>query len=239
MRIVFKTIILEDEADAMAMMKSFLDRYSKESGQTFEVLAYDNAAKMLESYDATADIVFTDIQMAGIDGMSAAKKIRERDKEVLIIFVTNLAQYAIEGYEVKAFDFILKPIRYTSFSMKLNRAIKDLQHKRNDVNLNINTKDGIRRIAVSDIIYAEVRNHDTVLHTANGDIKMRITLSKLAKELEEHHFSLCNACYLVNLRYVNQIDIDNVILGNNRLRISQSKRKAFLSEVAKYCGGSE
>lgn len=237
---MIKTIILEDEKDAADALRAYLSQYSAEKGVAFDVRSYDNAVDLLEAYDASADVVFADIQMPLIDGMSAAKKIRDRDKSVLIVFVTNLAQYAIEGYEVGAFDFILKPMRRTSFFMKLDRIINELGHRRSDVMINLHTRDGIRRIAVSDILYAEVMNHDVVLHTSSGEsIRMRTTLSGLAVELESHHFALCNACYLVNLRHVSGVDLDYVNVGGSKLRVSQSKRKAFMQAIARYAGGSE
>lgn len=232
-------VILEDEAEAAETLKAYLERFARERGTPFDVRVYDNAVDLLDEYDTSADIMFMDIQMPLIDGMSAAKKIRERDKNVLMVFVTNLAQYAIEGYDVGAFDFILKPVRYTGFSMKLDRMLKELAHRRSDITINLYTRDGMCRVAVSDIYYAEVMNHDVILHTTGGDLKMRTSLSKLCEQLADYHFALCNACYLVNLRYVTRIDLDFVTVADHKLRISQSKRKAFLQVTAKYCGGSE
>ena len=154
---MIKTIILEDEKDAADALRAYLSQYSAEKGVAFGVRSYDNAVDLLEAYDASADVVFADIQMPLIDGMSAAKKIRDRDKSVLIVFVTNLAQYAIEGYEVGAFDFILKPVRRTSFFMKLDRIINELGHRRSHGMINLHAR---RHTPHSRFGYSVRRGHE-------------------------------------------------------------------------------
>ena len=236
---MIKTILLEDEREAMATLKGFIEKFSTESGQIIDTVCFFDAVEMLESYSpGQADIVFLDIQMPGIDGLRVAKKIREMDNEVMIIFVTNLAQYAVEGYAVQAYDFILKPVRYTGFKMKMTRICNSLEYKRDDYSFCIASKDGMRRIFASDVSYMEVINHDVIIHTATGDVKTRSTLSRFAKELESKHFVLCNSCYLVNLKHVRSIKGEYVVVGKEELRISQPKRKDFLQEVASYFGES-
>ena len=102
-----KIYVLEDEKAVSDKLCAYIDRYCGERGYTAEVKVFPNAFDLLENYHADADILFMDIQLPLMSGMDAAKKLRETDKKVLIVFVTNLAQYAVEGYEVNAFDFIL------------------------------------------------------------------------------------------------------------------------------------
>ncbi len=230
--------ILEDEPSAAANLKAHIDRFGAENGRAFSVTVFDNAVSLLENYSAEADIVFMDIQMPMMNGMDAARKIRERDTDVVIVFVTNLAQYAIEGYEVGAYDFVLKPVRYDAFAMKMERLCRMIDHKADSDTLVFSGKGGMRRVGTGEITYIEVSNHDMTVHTENGEFRVRGSLSSMKAKLDEKHFVLCNSCYLVNLAYVKCVEGECVVVGRDRLRISQPKRKSFLGEVAKYLGGS-
>lgn len=235
---MINVIILEDEKQASDKLRSYLARFSSERGIVFNVTVYDNAVSMLEVYKADADIIFVDIQMPLMNGMDAAHLVRERDEKVILVFVTNLAQYAIKGYEVGAHDFVLKPVRYEAFAMKLERLCHIVGHSDNDRTLVFAGKDKMRRVNAEEILYMEVVNHDITVHMASGEFRVRGTLSSMREKLEGRHFVMCNSCYLVNLAYVSGVDGDIVVVGGHRLRISQPKRKAFLQEVAKYLGGS-
>lgn len=107
-----RVCVLEDEKIVADKLCSFIEKYCAEQGVRVEVQVFPDAFALLEGYHADVDILFMDIQLPVMNGMEAAKKIRETDEKVLIVFVTNLAQYAVEGYDVNAFDFILKPVEY-------------------------------------------------------------------------------------------------------------------------------
>lgn len=237
---MIRLVVLEDEKTACDALLGYIKRYSEESKKNFDVVAYDNALDFIDKYKVSADVIFMDIQMPYLNGMDAAKKVREMDENVVIVFVTNLARYAIEAYEVNAYDFVLKPVRYSAFSMKMDRICRYVERNRNGTRLlNIITREVKKRVCVSEIKYVEVRNHEVILHCVDEEIKFRGTLSAIADELHEAEFALCNSCYLVNLKYVTEIDGDSVNVGGEKLRISQPKRKQFVREVAKYIGGSE
>ena len=199
---------------------------------------YADALEELENYRADFDVLFMDIQLNMMTGMEAAERIRRQDSRVLIVFVTNLAQYAVEGYQVNAFDFILKPVDYNGFAMKLDRIARELEHRSDDVFVNLKTKDGYVRLNVARIAYVEVRAHDLIYHADGETVAVRGTLKNAASELEGRYFSLCNSCYLVNLACVKRANKTVVLNTGEELPISQGKRKQFLSELAKYMGGT-
>lgn len=236
---MLKIGILEDEPKQMQRIINFLEQFSQEHPSfSYTVEQYERGAHLLEQYRRDCDLLFLDIQLPDMLGIEAAHRIREMDQNVMIIFVTNLTQYAIEGYSVRAFDYILKPVSYPAFSAKLERALRILSHREQQVSIDIRCREGSRRLSSNMILYLEVFDHDLIIHTDQGDIKQWGSLSKYEKMLEGAHFARCNSCYLVNLKFVQGIERDTAVVGKNRLPISKSRRKAFLAALAQYKGGS-
>lgn len=107
---MYNIAIVEDSKEATDVLKSYFDRFSEEMGARFNVVCFDNALDFLENYSSAFNLVLMDINMPHMDGMEASHRLREIDNNVTLIFVTNMAQYAIRGYEVGATDFIVKPV---------------------------------------------------------------------------------------------------------------------------------
>ena len=152
--------------------------------------------------------------------------------------MTNLAQYAVEGYQVSAFDFILKPGDYNGFAMKLARICKELEQRSDKGSVTLKTKSGFTRLSISRISYVEVRGHDIIYHMDGDSIVARGTMKNVASQLEGHYFSLCNSCYLVNLAYVKKANKTVMLSTGEELPISQGKRKQFMAQLARYIGGT-
>ncbi len=228
--------ILEDEKEVSDKIKSYVQKFFDLRGENVQIFSYSDAYTLIENYHADFDVMFMDIQMNLMNGMEAAVRIRQIDPRVLIVFVTNLAQYAVEGYAVNAFDFILKPVDYNGFAMKLERICKELNHRKPGEFINVKTKNGIARLNVSDIAYVEVKTHDVIYHAGGEVYVARGTLKSVTQELDKYYFSLCNSCYLVNLAYVRKVNKTVILSTGDELFVSQGKRKQFMSELAKYIG---
>ena len=147
---MIRIAIVEDEESYISVLKEYLERYKKESGEQIEVTVYHDGDEIAAFYRAQFDIILMDIEMKFIDGMTAAEEIRKVDSSVSIIFITNAPQYAIRGYEVGALDYILKPVSYFTFSQKLGRAVSKLK-KRSRKWITIPVKGGVM-LRVRDII---------------------------------------------------------------------------------------
>lgn len=234
----FKVAVVEDDEAARRSLTDKIERYAEEKGHTITVSGFSDAYFFLMNYKSDYAVIFLDIEMPGMNGMEAAKKVRQSDSAAIIVFVTNLAQYAVEGYAVAAFDFVLKPVSYPAFQMKFDRICKELSHRLDDHCIYIGNRTQNKRVRVLDIYYVESENHDLLFHTTDGLVRMRGTMADMEKRLAPHHFVRCNSCYLVNLRYIDNLCGDRVIVGGAELRISQSRRHAFLAEFARYTGGS-
>ena len=233
---VIKVILVEDDAKDAGIFKACLKRYGEENSETFSLKVYDSALTFLSEYKSDAEMVFMDIELPDIDGMEASRRLREIDNKVVLVFVTNMAQYASKGYEVNAVDFILKPLQYYDFNMKMKKAVRVVQQYSEKYFML--SEGGVkRRICVNDVIYVEVMVHNVVYHTEKGNIEIKGSLKETEKLLESYGFARCNNCYLVSLRHVTEIGKNTVIAGGEELQMSRPKRKAFIKSLADFYGG--
>lgn len=234
---MYRIAVVEDEQQYRDEVCQYIEQYATEHQLKFDVTTYTDGQEIVDDVQKHYDIIFFDIEMTQLNGMDAAKVIRERDVNVVMVFITNMAQYAIEGYEVGALDFVLKPIDYYGFSFRLARALGRVQKKQGNLEFAINTPGGIRKLNSNDIYYIEIENRFLVYHTAEGDFSQRGTLQSAEEMFQNYHFVKCNHWYLVNLKYVTEIEENIVHVAGSRLEISRRNRAHFLKEVTEYIGG--
>lgn len=231
-----KVVIVEDNQSDEDQLRDHLSRYGRENGESFFITAYKSALDFLSAYKGDADMIFMDIELPDINGMDAARRLRKSDERVVLIFVTNIAQYAIEGYSVSAQDYLLKPVHYNGFSMKIKKALKVV--KRYSDEFFVLSSGGVKvKLRIGDIRYVEVRAHRLIYHTDEGDFEVTGVLSKVEEKLIPFGFFRCNYCYLVNMNRVESVDKDSVMAGGDSLQISRSRKKDFLKALADYYGG--
>ncbi len=147
-----KVIIVEDEESHSKALVRLCSRYQQERGVELDTAVYDNPAVFLQKYHGDADMVLLDILMPQMNGMECARRLRKRDENVLLCFVTSMAQYAIQGYEVGAVDFILKPVNYDEFSLKMDRMLRILR-KQSSATVLVSTRSEMKKIDLRDLAY--------------------------------------------------------------------------------------
>lgn len=228
-------LIIDDIPEEISVLKNYIERYASDFNEKLMIKTCMNGLEVLNQQVFDIDIFFIDIVMPSINGLELAKIIRKDNQNCIIIFVTTMAQYAVNGYEVEALDFMVKPVKYNSFEFKFRRAI-ELAHRNIQNQILIKTNHEKVLLSYSDIFYIEVMEHLLVYHTQKQSYEVWGSISKLAKEMEGHGFQLCNSCYLVNLRYVQSIHDDYVVVQGEELKISKQKKKTFLDALTKYIG---
>lgn len=235
--LMINAAIVDDEQSAGDLLEGYLKRYSEECGTGigFNVSRFNDGLSFLASAKSSYDIVYMDIDMPDFDGMKTAEKLRSFDSSVVIVFVTNMMQFAVKGYEVGALDFLVKPVSYDNFALKLRRAIEQI--KVSGADRIILVSDGVTRaVRRRDIKYAEIISHDIVYHTSEGDIRTYGSLKK-AEQLLGAGFARCNSCYIVNLAFVDSVKGFSVIVDGKELSVSHLKKKEFMKTLADYYGG--
>lgn len=233
---MIRVAIAEDDPACAEQLQGYLERRGRENGEAVELSLFPDGLELVDNYRPVYDLILLDIEMPRLDGMAAAEEIRRLDGEVLILFVTNMAKYAIKGYEVDALGFMLKPVNYFSLALKLKKAQSCLR-SRGQWNLMVPTEDGIKKVPASEVRYVEVLDHRLHLHTEGRVYLMPGTLRDLEAELAGQHFVRCNKGYLVNLRHIELIKSGSVVMsGGDELLISRRKREEFLLAVTEYYG---
>jgi DNA-binding LytR/AlgR family response regulator len=235
---MLRIAIVEDNPTASATLQGYVQRYCQEHPEVgdYQITVFPDGLDIVEDYHPIWDLILMDIEMPHMDGMDAARRIRAVDPAVVLIFVTNMARYAIRGYEVDATDFLLKPVKYAHFSLKLHKAMTLIRSRERRF-LMVNVEGRNVRIATDDILFVEVLNHQLQFYTADATYTTRGTLQELESQLAGLPFARCSKSYLVNLRNVVCVWKETVQLPGHELTITRTKRKEFLQRLSEYMGG--
>lgn len=225
--------IIEDSPRDLDQIQSFLSRYQQEHSISFSVHACKDPMKFLSEYRSDYDLIFMDIGLPPFNGIDIARRLRAIDSVVALVFITNMEQCAINGYEVDALDFVVKPINYYRFSSMMNKALRNIA-LRGEKEVLVRSSSKITRLSISQIYYVEIRDHLLIFHSSMGDLESWGKLSDIEKELADYNFVRCSSSYLVNLRHVVRVDGDTVDVAGDVLPISQRRRKAFYNCVTNY-----
>lgn len=225
--------LVEDDLQYQEELIGFLQRFEQENQEKFRIATFSDGREITAHYSADYDLILMDIEMQEMDGMTAAEKIREQDREVVIIFITNMPQYVMKGYTVDALDYVLKPLTYFAFSQRISRALNRMTHRMRKY-ISIPIRSGVVKLDISQITYVEIMNHSLVYHTVKERYECKGSLTDAAARLEPEHFFRVSNCYLVNLEYVDSVQGSDVTVNGEVLAVSRSRKKQLLDALNDY-----
>lgn len=233
---MLRIAIVDDEEKERKLLESYVKRYFSGDEQKCTIALFDRAETFLYNYKPNYDIIFMDIELPGMNGMETSEKLRALDPVVTLIFVTNMAQFAVKGYSVNAMDFVVKPLSYYDFSMKMKRA-ESAVSSREGADIVVAEGYKISRISSKDLLYIEVQGHYLHFHLEANTLRGYGKLSDLETQLVTKAFMRCNNCYLVNPRFIACVEGFTVTMKNgDALIISRGRKKQFMKELTDWLG---
>ena len=174
-----------------------------------------------------------DIEIGDKSGIDLAKKIRENDKNTIIIFLTSYPQYALDTFQVVTFDFLVKPVTKEKMQTVLNKAIDYISLSKQ--NFSFSFKKDRYSIPFNKICYIQKRGRKAYIYTDKKTYECNLNLKKIWEKLEEKSFaSIGNSC-IVNISKIEEIQSEHVILENDKkLVVSREYRTALKKKHLEY-----
>lgn len=234
---MLRIAIVEDDPSTRQILQGFVEQYAAEQGLECTVTPYEDGAQIAAGYHPATTLFLWMWKCPAWGDFPACSADRAVDSEAVLVFVTNMAQYAIRGYEVDALDYVLKPVDYYQFSTKLSRAIQRVQRQRGGQILLQCAGGGVQLVETSPHLLPGDPQPDAALPYCRRGVHGAFQPAKCGKPAGPLSLCPCNQCYLVNLKHVKAVENDFVLVGEARLEISRRQRAAFLTALASYIGG--
>lgn len=225
--------IVENEKQSSAELEGYLKKYAEENGVDFKIIVFENGIDFLCDSQHKYDIVFMDIDMPLLNGMETAKKLRTIDENTCLIFTTNLAQFAVKGYEVDASAFLVKPIKYFDIVLALKKALKIIKRNKSKT-IAVPQESGKIYISINDIKYVEVLGHYIIYHTADTTYQTFGSLNVVEKDFLAEGFIKPHRSYVVNPKYITEIKNSCLKIGDEVLPVSRNKKQEIMEKMMIY-----
>lgn len=233
---MLQVAICDDNHAIREELKQYLNDFSSKSNIEIELHEFKSGEELLRSHYQEFDLLILDIQMDGMNGLDVARKIRETNSDMTIIFFTNYIQYALEGYEVQAYRFLLKPLSYEQFSSIVGTALIDYANRKQNVFI-VNSRDKNTCILIDNILYAETDRRHIVIHTMNHNIDSTMTMREVEDTLKNYLFFRCHTSYLVSLQKIKSIGLQDLeLIDGTKIPVSKHRRKDSKEKLATFWG---
>ena len=215
--------IVDNNQEEMQALETLVKNHLDKDSIAYVIHKFDSGVEFICSR-AAYDIVFMEVRIDDMEDLDAARFLRIVNKDAKLIFVTHQAQQAIHGYKVDAMDFIVKPADQSTVDGVLDRALKSLEKSGGSL-FALKTSSSIISLSTFNIYYVEVYDHDLIYHTKQGDYRVRGRLGEVREKLGDRFFIQCSRSYLVNIRHVESLHSDYLIVNGDKIQITKSHHK--------------
>jgi DNA-binding LytR/AlgR family response regulator len=221
-------VVCEDRKDHRDALCFLIERFFKEQNCPVIIKQYENSGFFLKDWETkkTVKIAFLDIYMPGLNGIDTARKIRETDKDMVIVFTTTSAAHALDGYSVNALQYLIKPVKYPEVAEVLDKCVKIFADSFEYVEV---IADRLTTKALQkNILYVEILKDTLLIHTLTETIKSRFPLYKFEEQLNSSSFLRTSQSFIVNMRYIEEVGNNYFIMINGaKIPIRRSDKLAI------------
>jgi DNA-binding LytR/AlgR family response regulator len=228
----FKCIIVDDEPPATRILENYIGKVSfLEKTEVF-----NDSLKALEFLNTqSVDVIFLDIQMPQLTGLQISRII---SKDIKVIFTTAYPDFALEGFELNAVDYLLKPISFERFYQavsKLNTQSKTVVSNQNNLPdflfIKTDGKNKFQKVFLNDILYVESLQNYVCIHTSKQQIITHSSLKNVIESLPENNFIQIQKSYVVSLKHLESTDNYSVYINGKELPIGAAYKEAFFNKI--------
>ncbi|MBS7255865.1 LytR/AlgR family response regulator transcription factor [Flavobacterium branchiicola] len=228
----FKCIIVDDEPPATRILENYIGKVNFLE----KVGIFNDSLKALEFLNKeSVDVIFLDIQMPQLTGLQISRII---SKDIKIIFTTAYPDFALEGFELNAVDYLLKPIAFERFYQavsKLNSEPKTVISQQNTISdflfVKTDGKNKFQKIFLSDILYVESLQNYVCIHTSKQQVITHSSLKNIAESLPENDFIQIHKSHIVSLQHIESTDNFSVFVNGKELAIGATFKDAFFEKI--------
>ncbi|MDU7966796.1 MAG: LytTR family DNA-binding domain-containing protein [Paeniclostridium sordellii] len=232
---MYRIVICEDDNLQRNEINSFISEIFSEMSNNIKIFEFSSAEEVIESKLEGIDIYFLDIQMDNLNGMDLAKKIRKQNDTSKIIFITSLLEHVQDGYMVKAYRYLIKPIKYEDLKEHTLSCISDIIKERE--NFIMIKENGITyKVNTKEITYIEIIKKDITIHTIYKKYNIKNRIKNLEKELNMYNFFRCHKSYLINMEYIDCIGKDNLMIKGTEIPVSKYRMSGLKTKLTNLLG---
>lgn len=226
--------VVEDNKETQKLIKKYIEISADKFNEDVNINIFSDGLEFMNQFNGNYEIIYLDIEMKYMDGMTTAQKIRESDSEVIIVFITNHSQMAIKGYSVEATDFLLKPLSQFTFHEHFKKIINKVNPIEHSIMLKVSGT--VKKINQNIIKFVESEGHYIDFVTTYENYNVIDTLKNIEQTLDQHQFSRCSNSHIVNFNYIEKIEKNKLYIDGYAIPISRARKKEFMDKFTKYLG---